>query len=179
LEPTFYFRDGGHLAARVSGSYDLLLTQRLVAQPELEMNFYSKQDPEHGIRRGLSDIDTGIRLRYEFSPKFAPYVGFAYGRTFPLFPRLAAVGSFLLILMACTTLSFLVTTPEAWVPALGDTTHDFPYLSGAGRLISKDVIILGAAVVTMADSAKAYLSWGPDLGRFCVAGAAESGRLNS
>jgi reactive chlorine resistance protein C len=44
----------------------------------------------------------------------------------PLFPRLAAVGSFLLILMACTTLSFLVTTSEAWMPALGDTTPRFP-----------------------------------------------------
>jgi uncharacterized membrane protein YkgB len=76
----------------------------------------------------------------------------------PIFPQLAAVGSFLLILMACTTLSFLVTTPEAWVPALGDTAHGFPYLSGAGRLIVKDVIMLGAAVVTLADSAKAYLS---------------------
>lgn len=82
----------------------------------------------------------------------------------PTFPRLAAVGSFLLILMACTTLSFLVTTPEAWVPALGDTTHGFPYLSGAGRLIVKDVIMLGAAVVTMADSAKAYLSRSSSLG---------------
>jgi uncharacterized membrane protein YkgB len=60
--------------------------------------------------------------------------------------------------MACTTLSFLVTTPEAWVPALGVTTHGFPDLSGAGRLIIKDVIMLGAAVVTLADSAKAYLS---------------------
>jgi uncharacterized membrane protein YkgB len=74
------------------------------------------------------------------------------------FPQAAAVGSFFLILMACTTLSFLATTPEAWVPALGDTTHGFPYLSGAGRLIIKDVIMLGAAVVTLADSAKAYLS---------------------
>lgn len=64
------------------------------------------------------------------------------------------------------------------MPALGDTTHGFPYLSGAGRLIIKDVIMLGAAVVTMADSAKAYLSRGSDLGRFRVAGAAESGRQN-
>jgi copper resistance protein B len=77
FEPTFYFRDGGHLAARVSASYDLLLTQRLIAQPELEMNFYSKQDPARGIGTGLSDLDTGIRLRYEFSRKLAPYVGFA------------------------------------------------------------------------------------------------------
>jgi reactive chlorine resistance protein C len=82
----------------------------------------------------------------------------------PLFPRLAAVGGFLLILMACTTLSFLVTTPEVWVPALGDTTHGFPYRSGAGRLIIKDVIMLGAAVVTLADSAKAYLSLSAPLG---------------
>jgi uncharacterized membrane protein YkgB len=75
----------------------------------------------------------------------------------PLLPQLAAAGSFLLILMACTTLSFLVTTPEAWVPALGDTAHGFPYLSGVGRLVVKDAIMLGAAVVTLADSAKAYL----------------------
>lgn len=75
----------------------------------------------------------------------------------PVRPQLAAVGSFLLILMACTTLSFLVTTPEAWVPALGDTTHGFPYLSGVGRLVVKDAIMLGAAVVTLADSAKTYL----------------------
>ncbi len=72
-------------------------------------------------------------------------------------PQLAAVGSFLLILMAFTTLSFLVTTPEAWVPALGDAAHGFPYLSGTGRLVVKDAIMLGAAVVTLADSAKAYL----------------------
>jgi uncharacterized membrane protein YkgB len=75
----------------------------------------------------------------------------------PVLPQIAAVGSFLLILMAFTTLSFLVTTPEAWVPALGDSTHGFPYLSGTGRLVVKDVIMLGAAVVTLADSAKAYL----------------------
>jgi reactive chlorine resistance protein C len=75
----------------------------------------------------------------------------------PLMPQLAAVGSFLLILMALTTLSFLMTTPEAWVPALGDSAHGFPYLSGTGRLVVKDAIMLGAAVVTLADSAKAYL----------------------
>jgi uncharacterized membrane protein YkgB len=75
----------------------------------------------------------------------------------PFLPQLAAVGSFLLILMACTTLSFLITTPEVWVPALGDSVHGFPYLAGGGRLIIKDSIMLGAAVVTLADSAKAYL----------------------
>lgn len=75
----------------------------------------------------------------------------------PIRPEFATAGSFLLIFMALTTLSFLITTPEAWVPSLGDTAYGFPYLSGMGRLVIKDAIMLGAAVVTMADSAKAYL----------------------
>jgi reactive chlorine resistance protein C len=76
---------------------------------------------------------------------------------YPVLPQVSAVGSFLLILMSLTTLSFLVTTSEAWVPALGASTHGFPYLSGAGRLIIKDAIMLGAALVTLADSAKTWL----------------------
>jgi reactive chlorine resistance protein C len=59
--------------------------------------------------------------------------------------------------MSLTTLSFLVTTPECWVPSLGGPEHGVPLLSGAGRLVVKDAIMLGAAMVTMADSAKAAL----------------------
>ncbi|WP_228486291.1 DUF417 family protein [Paludibaculum fermentans] len=77
----------------------------------------------------------------------------------PFRPQVAAAGSLLLILMSLTTLSFLVTTPEAWVPALGDTAHGFPFLSVGGRLVVKDIIMLGAAIVTMSDSAKAYLQY--------------------
>ena len=81
--------------------------------------------------------------------------------SYPITPQVSAVGSFLLVLMSLTTLSFLVTTPEAWVPALGAATHGFPYLSGAGRLIIKDAIMFGAAVLTLADSAQAWLSRDP------------------
>jgi uncharacterized membrane protein YkgB len=76
---------------------------------------------------------------------------------YPVKPELSVLGSILLICMSCTTLSFLITTPEAWVPALGDANHGFPYLSGAGRLIVKDIIMLAAAVATLADSAKTAL----------------------
>ena len=82
LEPTFYFRDGGHVAGRITTLYDLRVTQRIVAQPELEMNFYGKSDPQRGLGSGLSDLDAGLRLRYEIWRKFAPYVGFAYTRKF-------------------------------------------------------------------------------------------------
>ncbi len=75
----------------------------------------------------------------------------------PWLPQVAAVGSFLVFIMSFVTLSFLITTPECWVPNLGDSTHGFPYLSGAGRLVIKDAIMMGAALVTLADSAKAYL----------------------
>lgn len=76
----------------------------------------------------------------------------------PWLPQVAAVGSFLVFLMSFVTLSFLITTPECWVPARGDTQHGFPYLSGPGRLVLKDAIMMGAALVTMADSARAYLA---------------------
>ena len=78
FEPTFYFSDGGRIAGRVNASYDLLLTNRLILQPQFELNFYSKRDPGRGIGSGLSELDTGLRLRYEISRKFAPYIGMAY-----------------------------------------------------------------------------------------------------
>jgi|SRR5580704_2645728 uncharacterized protein involved in copper resistance len=73
FQPTFYFRDGGNVAGRLEGPYDLLITQRLVVQPEAELNFYSKSDPGRGTGSGLSDLDSGIRLRYAISRKVAPY----------------------------------------------------------------------------------------------------------
>ncbi len=72
-------------------------------------------------------------------------------------PGVAAIGSSLVAVMSVVTLSFLITTPECWVPSLGGPEHGFPLLSGAGRLVVKDAIMIGAAIVTMADSAKAYL----------------------
>ena len=76
----------------------------------------------------------------------------------PFAPRVSAVGSALLFCMSLTTLSFLITTPEAWVAPLGDTAHGFPYLSGVGRLVIKDAIMLAASLVTLSDSARRALS---------------------
>lgn len=76
---------------------------------------------------------------------------------YPLLPGVSAIGSFLAFIMSFITLSFLITTPETWVPALGDVNHGFPYLSGAGRLVIKDVIMMGAALATMAQAAKTFL----------------------
>jgi copper resistance protein B len=80
--PTLYIGKGGDVAGRVNASYELLFTQRLIAEPEVEMNFYSQDDSARGTGSGLSEIDTGIRLRYESSRKSAPYIGFAYDGTY-------------------------------------------------------------------------------------------------
>jgi copper resistance protein B len=78
LEVTGYASGEGHLAAKLEASYDLLITQRLILQPQVELNLYSKADPARLVGAGFSDIDTGLRLRYEFSRKFAPYLGVVY-----------------------------------------------------------------------------------------------------
>jgi copper resistance protein B len=78
ISGTGYASTKGHLAARFEGSYDLLLTNRLILQPQVEIDLYSKSDLARLIGAGISEIDTGVRLRYEFSRKFAPYIGVAY-----------------------------------------------------------------------------------------------------
>lgn len=74
-EATFYLGQGGRTAARVSFEYEARFTQRLILQPSLEANFYGRNDPQRGIGSGLSDIEIGLRLRYEIHREFAPYVG--------------------------------------------------------------------------------------------------------
>ena len=67
------------------------------------------------------------------------------------------MGATLSFLTPFVTLSFLITTPDAWVSALGDAQHGFPYLSGAGRLVLKDIMLLAGGLLIMADSARAFL----------------------
>jgi len=79
---TFYAGAQGRTAARLEATYDLLLTQRLILSPQLELNFYGKDDPQRDVRSGLSEAEAGLRLRYEFSRRFAPYVGVDWTRHF-------------------------------------------------------------------------------------------------
>ena len=68
-------------------------------------------------------------------------------------PKIGIVGELLCIVMTLGTLSFLVTTPECWVPNLGSGEHGFPLLSGAGRLVVKDTVILAGAITLLSSSA--------------------------
>ena len=77
------------------------------------------------------------------------------------FPRIGVWGGLLTFGMAIVTLSFLITTPEVYVPNLGGDfptpRYGFPYLSGAGRLVLKDIIMMAGGLIVAADSAQAIL----------------------
>ncbi len=85
IEATAYVGESGQSAARLEAEYDLLMTNRLILQPLVEMNLYGKDDESRGIGSGLSNVEVGLRLRYEFRRELAPYIGIkwekAYGTT--------------------------------------------------------------------------------------------------
>ncbi len=68
----------GDVTARAEAEYDLRLTQRLILQPSAELNFAAQDIPDLDIGAGLTDAELGLRLRYEISRRFAPYVGIAW-----------------------------------------------------------------------------------------------------
>ncbi len=72
--------------------------------------------------------------------------------------KIGIFGDLLVIIMTMGTLSFLITTPECWVPNLGSEEYGFPLLSGAGRLVIKDTAIIAGAVVLLAQDAKRLLN---------------------
>lgn len=80
VEATAYFGESGQSAARLEAEYELLLTNRLILQPQLELNAYGKKDTRRAIGAGFSTLEAGLRLRYEFTRRFAPYVGLAHER---------------------------------------------------------------------------------------------------
>jgi uncharacterized membrane protein YkgB len=96
----------------------------------------------YDFARGLGTVEILIGL--------LTLSGFAW--TWPGF-----LGALFAFLTPFVTLSFLVTTPEAWVPAFGDAQHGFPYLSGPGRLVLKDVALLAGAWLVLVDSAREAL----------------------
>lgn len=79
---TGYLGEGGQTALRFETEYELLFTNRLILQPLLQMDIYGKSDATRGIGAGLSTGEAGLRLRYEFVRRFAPYVGISYARAF-------------------------------------------------------------------------------------------------
>ena len=81
-QTALFVSDRGDVLARAEGSYDIRLFQRLVLQPQAELNLAAQDVPEAGIGSGLSSIELGLRFRYEIKREFAPYLGYTFDKLF-------------------------------------------------------------------------------------------------
>ncbi len=80
VEATLYLGESARTAARVEVEYDLLITDRLIVQPLVEVNVMGKGDPERQVGVGLSTLEFGARVRYEIRREVAPYAGLVWHR---------------------------------------------------------------------------------------------------
>jgi len=76
------FGKNNQVKLNLSFEYEMMLTQKLVLSPEIELNLYSQDDKAMGIGSGLSDMGAGLRLRYEIKREFAPYIGVNWAKKF-------------------------------------------------------------------------------------------------
>ena len=82
VEAELFFAEGGQRSIRAKGEYELLLTQRLILSPELEVLAYGRNEPGRLIGSGLSEIEFDVRLRYEIKRELAPYIGLGWYRLY-------------------------------------------------------------------------------------------------
>lgn len=82
IAATAFVGEGSRTAFRFEAEHDILITNRLILQPELEVDWYGATDRARGIGAGLSSAEIGLRLRYEFRRQIAPYIGLFRERAF-------------------------------------------------------------------------------------------------
>lgn len=75
VDSAMFVDDDGLVNLRVDVEYELMLSQKWVLAPEVEFNWFSKDDDDRDTGSGFADIEAGIRLRYEITRQFAPYIG--------------------------------------------------------------------------------------------------------
>jgi len=80
VDAALFLSNKGDLTSSIEAEYELLLSQRLVLQPRGEIGFSAQDIPELGTGAGFTNLDLGLRLRYEIKREFSPYVGVEWQR---------------------------------------------------------------------------------------------------
>lgn len=75
VDAAAFISEDADVTARIEAEYELLMTQRLILQPRVEVELSAQDIPELGVGAGVSNIEAGVRLRYEIKREFAPYLG--------------------------------------------------------------------------------------------------------
>ena len=78
IEATAYIGGSGRTSFRFDAEYELLVTNRAILQPTLEVDVAGRADRQRGVGAGLSTVEAGLRLRYELRRELAPYVGVSW-----------------------------------------------------------------------------------------------------
>ncbi|NYT27139.1 copper resistance protein B [Candidatus Thiodubiliella endoseptemdiera] len=85
IDASLFIGESGQSAVRLDAEYEYMLSQKLIISPEIEINIFGKDDELTGTGKGLSTVEAGLRLRYEITREFAPYIGInwekKYGNT--------------------------------------------------------------------------------------------------
>lgn len=79
-EASLFVSNRGDVSARFEQSFDILLTQQLIAQPHAQLDVFAQDVPEQEVGAGLSHVEAGLQLRYEITRKFAPYIDVVWER---------------------------------------------------------------------------------------------------
>ncbi len=82
IEATAYVGQSGQTALRLEAEYDTLLTNRLILQWLAEAELHGREDERRGIGAGLGTVEAGLRLRFEITRQFAPYIGVVWERAY-------------------------------------------------------------------------------------------------
>jgi copper resistance protein B len=82
VESTLFVDVDGKVSASLAAGYDLLLSQSLILEPEVDLGIALQDVPEWGIAAGVHELELGARLRYEIRREFAPYLGYVWHRAF-------------------------------------------------------------------------------------------------
>jgi copper resistance protein B len=82
VEATAYLGESGQAGLAVEVEHEMLITNRLILQSVVETEAWAKDDPARGLGSGLAKVESALRLRYEFTRRFAPYVGIVRERLF-------------------------------------------------------------------------------------------------
>lgn len=80
VDAAAYLSEDGDVTAGIEAEYEWLFTQRVILQWRGELLAALSDVAGRQLGAGLASLDLGLRLRYEFSPKFAPYAGIEYSR---------------------------------------------------------------------------------------------------
>lgn len=82
IDAALFVSEDGDVSIRSEFERDIFLSERVILQPRVEMGVALDDSPELGVGSGVTGLAAGLRLRYEVTRKFSPYIGIEHEKSF-------------------------------------------------------------------------------------------------